>query len=332
MANVLITRLVGFAVVLALFVVAVGAYTRLADAGLGCPDWPGCYGFLTVPEAAADVSLAEARYPDAPVEVTKAWWEMGHRYIAGALLLLVFAMFVIAWRGREENTPTTFMSALLVIIVCQAAFGAWTVTLKLWPQVVTAHLLGGFTTLSLLWLVLLRQGVFASVHRGLPRPGKHAAIALVAVVAQIALGGWVSSNYAALACHDFPSCDGSYSPTIDLAAGFNIFQGVGPSYLGGLMDNEARKAIHWVHRLSAIGVALIVLSLAWRLMAANRLLASAMVVVLIAQIVLGILNVVWVLPLFNATLHNVGGALLLITLVTVNFAPRLRIHRAMPNA
>lgn len=119
---------------------------------------------------------------------------------------------------------------------------------------------------------------------------------------------------------------------IDLAAGFNIFQGVGPSYLGGLMDNEARKAIHWVHRLSAIGVALIVLSLAWRLMRANRLLASAMVVVLIAQIVLGILNVVWVLPLFNATLHNVGGALLLITLVTVNFAPRLRIHRAMPNA
>ena len=332
MANVLITRLVGFAVILALFVVAVGAYTRLADAGLGCPDWPGCYGFLTVPEAAADVSLAEARYPDAPVEVTKAWWEMGHRYIAGALLLLVFAMFVIAWRGREDIISTSVMSSRFVIIFCKSSFGAWTVTLIFWPQLVRAHLLGGFTTLSLLWLVLLRQGVFASVYRGLPRPGKHAAIALVAVVAQIALGGWVSSNYAALACHDFPSCDGSYSPTIDLAEGFNIFQGVGPSYLGGLMDNEARKAIHWVHRISAIGVALIVLSLAWRLMRANRLIASAMVVVLIAQIVLGILNVVWVLPLFNATLHNVGGALLLITLVTVNFAPRLRIHRAMPNA
>jgi cytochrome c oxidase assembly protein subunit 15 len=285
-----------------------------------------------VPEAAADVSLAEVRYPDAPVEVTKAWWEMGHRYIAGALLLLVFAIFVIAWRGRQEDTPTTFMSALLVIILCQAAFGAWTVTLKLWPQVVTAHLLGGFTTLSLLWLVLLRQGVFSSIHRGLPVPGKHALVALLAVIAQIALGGWVSSNYAALACHDFPSCDGSYTPNIDLAAGFNIFQGVGPSYLGGLMDNEARKAIHWVHRLSAIGVAVIVVSLAWRLMRANRLIASAMVVVLFAQIVLGILNVVWVLPLFNATLHNVGGALLLITLVTVNFAPRLRIRQAMPDA
>ena len=331
MANVLITRLVGFAVILAVFVVAVGAYTRLADAGLGCPDWPGCYGFLTVPEAVADVSLAEARYPDAPVEVTKAWWEMGHRYIAGALLLLVFAIFVVAWRGRQENTPTTFMSVLLVIILCQAAFGAWTVTLKLWPQVVTAHLLGGFTTLSLLWLVLLRQGVFPSIHRGLPAPGKHAVIALVAVIGQIALGGWVSSNYAALACYDFPSCDGSYTPTIDLAEGFNIFQGVGPSYLGGLMDNEARKAIHWVHRLSAIGVAVIVGSLAWRLMRVNRLIALTMVAVLFAQIALGILNVVWVLPLFNATLHNVGGALLLITLVTVNFAPRLRIQQPMPN-
>ena len=331
MANVLITRLVGFAVILAVFVVAVGAYTRLADAGLGCPDWPGCYGFLTVPEAVADVSLAEARYPDAPVEVTKAWWEMGHRYIAGALLLLVFAIFVVAWRGRQENTPTTFMSVLLVIILCQAAFGAWTVTLKLWPQVVAAHLLGGFTTLSLLWLVLLRQGVFPSIHRGLPTPGKHAVIALVAVIGQIALGGWVSSNYAALACYDFPSCDGSYAPTIDLAEGFNIFQGVGPSYLGGLMDNEARKAIHWVHRLSAIGVAVIVVSLAWRLMRVNRLIALTMVAVLFAQIALGILNVVWVLPLFNATLHNVGGALLLITLVTVNFAPRLRIQQPMPN-
>ena len=331
LANVLITRLVGFAVILAVFVVAVGAYTRLADAGLGCPDWPGCYGFLTVPEAVADVSLAEARYPDAPVEVTKAWWEMGHRYIAGALLLLVFAIFVVAWRGRQENTPTTFMSVLLVIILCQAAFGAWTVTLKLWPQVVTAHLLGGFTTLSLLWLVLLRQGVFPSIHRGLPTPGKHAVIALAAVIGQIALGGWVSSNYAALACYDFPSCDGSYAPTIDLAEGFNIFQGVGPSYLGGLMDNEARKAIHWVHRLSAIGVTIIVVSLAWRLMRANRLIALTMVAVLFAQIALGILNVVWVLPLFNATLHNVGGALLLITLVTVNFAPRLRIQQPMPN-
>ena len=324
MANLLIKRLAIAGVILAFFVVGVGAYTRLADAGLGCPDWPGCYGFLTVPESVTDVSTAEQRYPDAPVEVVKAWWEMGHRYIAGALLALVFVTFLLAWRFRSEQTPTTLLSALLVIIICQAAFGAWTVTLKLWPQVVTAHLLGGFTTLSLLWLLLLRQGALAGFHRGLPAPGKLAAVALIAVVVQITLGGWVSSNYAALACPMFPSCDGSYAPTINLAEGFNVFQSAGPNYLGGLMDNEARKAIHWVHRTSAIIVALIVATLALRLLAFNRALAVTMLVVLATQIGLGITNVVWALPLINATLHNIFGALLLITVVTVNFAPRLR--------
>ena len=139
-------------------------------------------------------------------------------------------MFVIAWRGRDENTPTTLLSALLVIIICQAAFGAWTVTLKLWPQVVTAHLLGGFTTLSLLWLLLLRQGALPGVHRGLPMPGKHAAIALAVVIGQIALGGWVSSNYAASPVTTSQVVM-ALTSVIDLAEGFNLFQGVGPSYL-----------------------------------------------------------------------------------------------------
>ena len=156
MANLLIRRLAAAGVILAFFVVGVGAYTRLADAGLGCPDWPGCYGFLTVPESTIDVSNAEQRFPEAPVEIEKAWWEMGHRYIAGALLALVLATFLVAWRFRGQQTPTKLITALLIIILCQAAFGAWTVTLKLWPQVVTAHLLGGFTTLSLLWILLLK--------------------------------------------------------------------------------------------------------------------------------------------------------------------------------
>ena len=311
--------------ILAFFVVGVGAYTRLADAGLGCPDWPGCYGFLVVPETATDIALAEQQYPDAPVEFVKAWWEMGHRYIAGALMALVVVIFGVAWRFRSEQTPTTLVTALLLIISCQAAFGAWTVTLKLWPQVVTAHLLGGFTTLSLLWLLLLRQGALGLFHRGLPAPGKLAAVALAAVIFQITLGGWVSSNYAALACPMFPSCDGSFAPTIDLSEGFNIFQRAGPNYLGGLMDNEARKAIHWVHRLSAIIVALMVVGLAVRLLPDNKPLAIVMLVVLAIQITLGITNVLWALPLINATMHNLFGALLLITVVTVNFAPRLRV-------
>ena len=325
MVNTQIKKLAGFGVLFALLVVSVGAYTRLADAGLGCPDWPGCYGFLTVPDQIEDVELAETRYPGAPVEFVKAWWEMGHRYIAGALLVLVFSMLVMAYRGRErEDTPLALASVLMVIILCQAAFGAWTVTLKLWPQVVTAHLLGGFTTLSLIWLLFLRQGGFSQIVAALPAPTLLARVAFAVVVLQIMLGGWVSSNYAALACYDFPSCDGTYAPPMDLQQGFNIFQSVGPNYLGGIMTSEARTAIHWVHRIGAIIVLLVVGGLVLQVVRQVAIVGYALLVALVAQITLGILNVVWVLPLLNATAHNTVGALLLLVLVTINFAPRLR--------
>lgn len=326
MVNARIRKFAGFGVIFALLVVSVGAYTRLADAGLGCPDWPGCYGFLTVPEQASDISTAEARYPDAPVEIVKAWWEMGHRYIAGALLLLVASILVMAYRGREEeDTPLKLAAVLMFVILWQAAFGAWTVTLKLWPQVVTGHLIGGFTTLSLMWLLFLRQGGLSKVVSALPRPNWLAKIAFVAVVVQIILGGWVSSNYAALACYDFPSCDGTYTPDIDLQEGFNVFQSVGPNYLGGLMTNEARMAIHWVHRIGAIIVLLVVGALVVQTVKQVAVVGYALLVALLTQITLGVLNVVWVLPLLNATAHNTVGALLLLVLVTINFAPRLRI-------
>ncbi len=325
MVNTQIKKLAGFGVLFALLVVSVGAYTRLADAGLGCPDWPGCYGFLTVPDQVEDVELAETRYPGAPVEFVKAWWEMGHRYIAGALLVLVFSMLVMAYRGRErEDTPLALASVLMVIILCQAAFGAWTVTLKLWPQVVTAHLLGGFTTLSLIWLLFLRQGGFSQIVAALPAPTLLARVAFAVVVLQIMLGGWVSSNYAALACYDFPSCDGTYAPPMDLQQGFNIFQSVGPNYLGGIMTSEARTAIHWVHRIGAIIVLLVVGGLVLQVVRQVAIVGYALLAALVAQITLGILNVVWVLPLLNATAHNTVGALLLLVLVTINFAPRLR--------
>ena len=325
MVNTQIKKLAGFGVLFALLVVSVGAYTRLADAGLGCPDWPGCYGFLTVPDQVEEVQLAETRYPGAPVEFVKAWWEMGHRYIAGALLVLVFSMLVMAYRGRErEDTPLALASVLMVIILCQAAFGAWTVTLKLWPQVVTAHLLGGFTTLSLIWLLFLRQGGFSQIVAALPAPTLLARVAFAVVVLQIMLGGWVSSNYAALACYDFPSCDGTYAPPMDLQQGFNIFQSVGPNYLGGIMTSEARTAIHWVHRIGAIIVLLVVGGLVLQVVRQVAIVGYALLAALVAQITLGILNVVWVLPLLNATAHNTVGALLLLVLVTINFAPRLR--------
>ena len=325
MVNTQIKKLAGFGVLFALLVVSVGAYTRLADAGLGCPDWPGCYGFLTVPDQIEDVELAETRYPGAPVEFVKAWWEMGHRYIAGALLVLVFSMLVMAYRGRErEDTPLALASVLMVIILCQAAFGAWTVTLKLWPQVVTAHLLGGFTTLSLIWLLFLRQGGFSQIVAALPAPTLLARVAFAVVVLQIMLGGWVSSNYAALACYDFPSCDGTYAPPMDLQQGFNIFQSVGPNYLGGIMTSEARTAIHWIHRIGAIIVLLVVGGLVLQVVRQVAIVGYALLAALVVQITLGILNVVWVLPLLNATAHNTVGALLLLVLVTINFAPRLR--------
>ncbi len=326
MVNARIRKLAGFGVIFALLVVSVGAYTRLADAGLGCPDWPGCYGFLTVPDEATEISTAEARYPEAPVEFAKAWWEMGHRYIAGALLLLVASILFMAYRAREEeDTPLKLAAVLMFVILWQAAFGAWTVTLKLWPQVVTGHLIGGFTTLSLMWLLFLRQGGLSDMVSALPRPNWLAKIAFVAVVVQIILGGWVSSNYAALACYDFPSCDGTYTPNIDLQQGFNIFQSVGPNYLGGLMTNEARMAIHWVHRIGAIVVLLVVGGLVIQTVKQAAVIGYVLLAVLVTQITLGILNVVWVLPLLNATAHNTVGALLLLVLVTINFAPRRRI-------
>lgn len=312
------------ALILVLVVVVLGAFTRLVDAGLGCPDWPGCYGHLTWPDEHAEIARAEAAFPDAPVDVDKTWPEMVHRYFAGSLLLVVFAMTVMAWRSPPSNNIKQISTALLVLILCQAAFGAWTVTLKLWPQVVTAHLLGGFATFALLWMMFLRQGGaqplwLAAGDRYSLR--HHAWFGFAVVIVQIALGGWVSSNYAALACADFPTCFNTFSPPLDLSEGFNIFQGVGPNYLGGLLGSEARVAIHWVHRIGALVALVVIGALAWRLLGRNRILAFIVAGILALQLLLGTLNVVWSLPLPIATAHNAVGALLLLALVTVNFAP-----------
>lgn len=325
---------------LCLFVVAVvvvlGAYTRLVDAGLGCPDWPGCYGFVLVPQAPSDLATAQARFPHAPVEAHKAWPEMVHRYFASGLGLLILVTSVVAWRLRQQAPRVAGLTlALLAMVILQGAFGAWTVTLKLWPQVVTAHLLGGFTTLSLIWLLCLRLGVgrswgLASVP-GLAALRGLAILGLVLLVLQIALGGWVSSNYAALACPDFPTCQGEWLPPGDLAAGFNFTQTVGPNYLGGLMTSEARIAIQVAHRVGALLVTLALGLLAVRLWSLHRGLAMALAVALICQLTLGILNVVLVLPLWNATAHNAMAAVTLVALITVNYAAWPPAKHLIPN-
>ncbi len=314
-----------FATLLAVVVVMLGAYTRLTHAGLGCPDWPGCYGFLGVPMSEHKQALAEVRFPEAPVEVAKGWYEMVHRYFAGALGLVILGLAVQALRRRgEPGQPLKLPLFLLALVTLQAAFGMWTVTLKLWPQVVTAHLLGGFATLSLLFLLTLRlSGPAPVMPRLSARLRSLAALALLLVVGQVALGGWVSSNYAAVACVDLPTCHGEWWPAMDFANGFHLTQHIGPNYLGGQLDSDARTAIHMSHRLGALLLSLVLLLLAWRLRA-NGLprLAGLLLLALALQISLGISNVVFHLPLLVAVAHNLGGAVLLLTLVLINYRVR----------
>lgn len=321
-------------VALAAVVVVLGAYTRLVDAGLGCPDWPGCYGFLLVPETPAEIAVAEARYPEAPVEADKAWPEMVHRYFASALGLLTFALLAVAWRGRRRQgaaggalvartaSPLTLPAALVVLVLVQGAFGAWTVTLKLWPQVVTAHLLGGFATLALLWWHALRIGALRPLAAA-PALAAPAAWVTALVVAQVALGGWTSANYAALACADFPACHGQLLPEMDFAKGFDIFQDIGPNYLGGALSSEARVAIQMTHRAGAVAVLLAVAWLGWR---SRGGLGWTLLGIVCGQFALGVANVLLSLPLAVATLHNAGAAALLLGLVTVNFAARAGVR------
>lgn len=316
--------LVSASLALAAVVVVLGAYTRLVDAGLGCPDWPGCYGQLGVPTTAQEVAEAETAFPDAPVDAEKAWTEMVHRYAAATLGVAILAIFALALKA---GLPWRLPAGLVVLVVAQGALGAWTVTLKLWPQVVTTHLLGGFATLALLWLLAL--SLRAPTWRAAPGLRPLTLLALVVLVLQVALGGWLTANYAGLACPDFPTCHGEWLPAADFASGFDIAQSVGPNYLGGLMSSDARTAIHLAHRLGALAVLLTSGWLAIRL--GNRPIAWLLGGVLAIQLALGVGNVLLVLPLSVAVLHNAGGAALLLILVSVNFAASSRKTGRVPS-
>ncbi len=327
-------RLTLWALPLALATIALGAFTRLADAGLGCPDWPGCYGHLLWPDSGAEIARANQAWPEAPVDIAKAWPEMVHRYAAGLLGLMVLAI-ALSCRGAVRTAaaqPRGLALGLLVLVGCQALFGMWTVTLKLWPQVVALHLLGGFATLALLALLALRCDHAAGGElfwlRLLPSPGgaplapllPWALAAMVLLVLQIALGGWTTANYAALACPDLPSCQGRWWPPADFAAGFNLAQSVGPNYLGGVLDNPARIAIHLAHRIGAVLSSLYLGGLAWALWRRGaRTMAVLLGSLLGAQFALGLGNVLLGFPLWVAVAHNLGGALLLVALLAVNY-------------
>lgn len=321
-------KIVSVCFIVAIMVILLGAFTRLADAGLGCPDWPTCYGHLWVPSSIADIEQANQNFSDTPVETDKTWPEQMHRIFASVLGLLIIFLVIICYKNSQRSKQPLKLSILLLgLVIVQGLFGMWTVTLKLWPQVVTAHLLGGFCTLSLLWLLLQRLGEYRwqlpeISTIALYRIRRLAVITLVFLVVQIALGGWTSSNYAALACPDLPTCQNQWLPQADFSQGFNFLQTIGPNYLGGLLESEARIAIHFSHRLGALVVSILVLTLAftlWRLGLTNSKRWSILLLIVLAlQVALGMSNIFWQLPISIAVAHNAVGALLLLLLVTIN--------------
>ncbi len=315
------------ACILALGVVTLGAYVRLSHAGLGCPDWPGCYGHLLgVPESIQEIEQANISYPQRAVETEKAWKEVMHRYFAGMLGLLIALIAILALKNRNaKNQPTVLPVLLVGLVIFQALLGMWTVTLLLNPLIVMLHLLGGFAILALLWWLVLQT---TPAFRNTRQSGNGAMrsiiiIGLLLLLGQIVLGGWTSANYAALACPDFPACQGEWWPEMSFKEGFVFWHGLGTNYEFGVLDNPARTAIHLSHRLLAIIVALYWLVVLIRFLMKTdatgilRKTAGATLLLLLAQLALGVSNIVLHLPVGIAVMHNGGAALLLLGVLTL---------------
>ncbi|NOH34394.1 COX15/CtaA family protein [Vibrio chagasii] len=311
-------------ILLTLTVIVLGAYTRLSDAGLGCPDWPGCYGKLTVPSDAQAVNQANLQFPERALEADKAWIEMIHRYFAGSLGLLIFV--VVAWCIKKNITSAGLPLLISATVIFQALLGMWTVTLKLMPVVVMAHLMGGFTLLSLLCLLYCRlsnvQTRFGVTTHSATI--KFAALfGLVVVIGQILLGGWTSSNYAALVCTQLPICEGNWTSYLDFKNAFDFAQHGHDNYEFGVLEYPARLTIHVMHRFGAIVATITVLMVVYQLwkfgQTAHQKLGVIVALVLAVQVSLGISNVWFHLPISVAVLHNLVAAMLLVSLVVTNF-------------
>lgn len=294
--------------------IVVGAFTRLTDSGLGCPDWPGCYGQASPLGAQAHIQAAQVAQPSGPVTHTKAWIEMAHRYMAMAVGALCLALAVLATRWRQALPYAAGWAwATLAWVVVQGLFGKYTVTLKLLPAVVTLHLLGAAVLLGLLvaqWAWLVQRPAQAS-------PGR-ATVGLVlgVLLLQMALGGWVSSNYAVLACRGFPDCNGQWWPAMDWAHGFTLWRELGRAADGSWLPFDALVAVHMAHRLMALVAVAALLALAWRLRGLGQARAAAWLAGLTAlQVGSGLSNVVLGWPLLAALLHSAGAAALVAQLV-----------------
>jgi len=323
-ANNLLLTILRLGCVLTLAVIILGAYVRLSDAGLGCPDWPGCYGKLIVPEGSNNqIEEMSELYPERPFEKDKAWKEMLHRYLASTLGFLILVLTFLAWTKKEFTNVRLFSSILLALVIFQGILGMWTVTLLLKPIIVMLHLLGGLTILSLLYWKLLREqsmsGVFVS--EGNKKLLALVVMALVVLFCQISLGGWTSSNYAALACPDFPTCQGKWWPKMNFFEGFILWRELDVDYEGGTLDSAARTAIHMTHRIGAIITGIIIVYVGLRNIPSNhrylKITGISVIVLLVTQVLLGIANIKFNLPLSIAVAHNGVAALLLLSLVTL---------------
>lgn len=312
-----------------------GAFTRLTDSGLGCPDWPGCYGQSSPLAAGTQISAAQTLLPGGPVTHGKAWIEMLHRYAATALGVLIIVLTVFQWRGHRQAatralTRPWLAVATLVWVAAQGAFGAFTVTWKLFPAIVTLHLLGG---IMLLLLLLLQAAPFARAgqDRAVVTEGtrRWLWLALALVALQVALGGWVSTNYAVLACRAFPQCQGSWWPAMDFAQGFSLWRELGLTRDGRFLDFQALTAIHYTHRLFAYPLLLALVWLLWQLWrsAALRLAARWLALLLALQWITGLSNVLLDWPLLSALLHSGGGAALVLALVWILSVSRVAATR-----
>jgi cytochrome c oxidase assembly protein subunit 15 len=313
-----------FAVGLTLVVVVLGAFVRLSDAGLGCPDWPGCYGHLAWPNEVHEISKANENFTERAVEVHKAWKEMVHRYLAGILSLTVLALFVWAFRKRHLDSYALPL-VICFVILFQAALGMWTVTLKLHPSIVMSHLLGGLTTLSLLtWLACQKTPSITPYRYAGHVKQWMVVFGLLLLIVQIALGGWTSANYAALACVGFPTCNGLWWPEMDFVQALDVFKQYGPNYEFGVKDGPARMAVQMMHRMGFVVVTLYFSWLIFKLTRNRELmpLGLSLLGLLLLQIALGIINVTYSLPLPVATMHNGVAALLLVNLVVLLYKTR----------
>lgn len=326
-------NLVSIAAVLALLVVMLGAYTRLTDAGLGCPDWPGCYGHLVLPQNQQTLHEIGQHFTQ-KVESKKAWTEMVHRYAAGTLGLFIMVIAAFSIKSRRLLKNSVFIPSILpLLVIFQALLGMWTVTLKLLPIVVMAHLLGGMLIFSLLVCYRMQLAQQSTIISSTPtvlqvamqrieidRAGYHwrwiAMIGLILLFCQIALGGWVSANYAGIACVGFPRCNGQWLPALQWAKGFYLLSPVGANYQGGVLDVAVRVTIQFIHRMGAFVVFIYLLIFSCTVLyrfqhGKMQWLAIALLFLLIIQFVLGIINVTYILPLFVAVAHNGVAAMLL---------------------